>query len=283
MAYCGVECARACWKDHKKECRSPFAHIKRSILYLASKYGITIDPLVSNIRHPAGLISEASGAGHLGIMWNPEPGQVSIIMPHNPGLALPNLDNMVKFRSMSELEAPLRFLLSCGPLGDIDVARGCVDEAISMIGGDICKLKMQSVLFNPLEWAAKKGNIDIVEWLCTDDRTKSLIHEGCSVGWACYTGQVEIARRLVAHGADPGKTDDVLFYKCPPLLMAAENGQLEAMQYLVNELGQDIHMVGPTSGRNVIDSIQTVPNWNEGDHLQCYEWAMSRMQDNRHF
>ena len=110
-----------------------------------------------------------------------------------------------------------------------------------------------------------------------------MIHEGCSVGWACYTGQVEIARLLVENGADPGKTDEVLFYNCPPLLMAAENGQLEAMQYLVDELGQDIHMVGPTSGRNVIDSIQTVPGWNQGNHFQCYEWAVSRMQDNRHF
>lgn len=147
-----------------------------------------------------------------------------------------------------------------------------------MTGGDICKLKMKVVMFTPLEWAAKKGNADIVEWLCTDDRTKSLIHEGCSVGWACYTGQVDIARKLVAYGADPTKTNRVLFYDCPPLLVAAENGKLEAMKYLVDELGQDINMVGP-SRRNIIDSITSSPNWNEiEDHRNSHEWAMNRMR-----
>ena len=98
------------------------------------------------------------------------------------GGELPNPANTIKFRSMSELDPPIRFLLACGPLGDINVARGCIDEVISMIGGDICKLRMKSVLFTPLEWAAKKGNFDIVEWLCTDDRTKSLLPRGVP-GW----------------------------------------------------------------------------------------------------
>ena len=275
-AYCGTECARACWKSHKKECRPSFAHVRRSVLYLASKYGVTMEPLKSNTsRAPTqmGLISETSGAGTIGILYNPEPGQTSHIIITGGG-ELPNPANTIKFRSMSELDPPIRFLLACGPLGDINVARGCIDEVISMIGGDICKLRMKSVLFTPLEWAAKKGNFDIVEWLCTDDRTKSLLHEGCPVGWACYTGQVDIVKKLVAFGADPTKTDQVLFYNCPPLLMAAENGQVEAMKYLVDELGQDINMVGP-SGRNIIESITCPPNWNEIEsHRESYKWSL---------
>ena len=62
------------------------------------------------------------------------------------------------------------------------------------------------------------------------------MYEGCPDGWASYTGQVEIARKLVAFGADSKTTDYVIFYNCPPLLLAAENGQLESMKFLVEEL-----------------------------------------------
>jgi hypothetical protein len=46
------------------------------------------------------------------------------------------------------------------------------------------------------------------------------------------------------------KKDNMFYFTiCSPLLLAAENGQLESMKFLVNELGHDIKMVGPT-GRN---------------------------------
>jgi ankyrin repeat protein len=61
---------------------------------------------------------------------------------------------------------------------------------------------------------------------------------GSPIGWACYTGQVEIAQMLVSYGADPGKTDIVLFWSLPPLLLAAQNGKLEALKFLVDECGQ---------------------------------------------
>lgn len=184
----------------------------------------------------------------------------------------------IHFRGINDLEPPIRFLMACGPLANIDAARNCVDQVVRMTGNKWESVRMKAVGFTPLEWAARRGNAEIVDWLCTDARTKALIHEGCPVGWACYTGQVAIARKLVGYGADPSKTDDVLFFNCPPLLVAAENGQLEAMKFLVEELGQDIHMRGPASGRNVISSIETSPNWAELEgHREARNWAIRKM------
>ena len=39
------------------------------------------------------------------------------------------------------------------------------------IGG----LRLNGELFTPLEWAAKKGHLAVVEWLCTDERTRPLV------------------------------------------------------------------------------------------------------------
>ena len=51
--------------------------------------------------------------------------------------------------------------------------------------------------------AAGCSNLAIVKWLLTDPRTASLVHSGAPVGWACYTGRVEIARLLWGAAADP--------------------------------------------------------------------------------
>ena len=56
-------------------------------------------------------------------------------------------------------------------------------HSLRLVGGNITKLRMDFSGFTALEWAAKKGNIGTVEWLCTDDRTKILLNVGCPVGW----------------------------------------------------------------------------------------------------
>lgn len=247
-------------------------------MYLSSKYNITIDPVSSSPsnRPSLGLLSEATGTGFCGTMLNPEPRQLSWITLTEHGQPT----DIVEFRSASDLEPPLRFLMACGPLADITVAKDCVDEVIQILNGALEKLRAKAVNFTPLEWAAKRGNTAIVDWLCTDERTKSLIHEGCPVGWACYTGRVEIARKLVMYGANAAKTDQVLFSHGPPLLVAAENGQLEAMKYLVEELGQDINVVG-LHGRGIIESITCSPNWRELEgHREAYLWAKRKLGRN---
>ena len=89
-------------------------------------------------------------------------------------------------------------------------------------------LRVPSFGLTALEWAAKKGNLDVIEWLCTDVRTKALVRTGSPIGWACYTGRVECAKSLLRHGADPTATDAFLWDETPPLLVAFQNGQLEA-------------------------------------------------------
>ena len=72
------------------------------------------------------------------------------------------------------------------------------------------------------------------------------------------TGQVDIARMLVAFGADPAATDGILWHRTPPLLETAQNCQLEIMKNLVEELRQDIHMRDPAC-RDVQKSIKLAP------------------------
>ena len=123
------------------------------------------------------------------------------------------------------------------------------------------------------EWAAKKGNTEIVKWLCTDDRTKALIHIGCPVGWAGYTGQVEVMRYLVSQGADPGRTDPILFGCTEPLFVAAQNGQLDALKFYVNECKQNIRMKD-RHGKDILKHIKDAPNWRDvPGHCASHKWA----------
>ena len=56
-------------------------------------------------------------------------------------------------------------------------------------------------------------------------------------------------RDLIGFGADPNKTDAVFLRNgLRPLLVASQNGQLDAMKFLVDECNQDIRM-RDSSGR----------------------------------
>jgi hypothetical protein len=230
-------------------------------------------------------MSEASGIGTMGVMWNP--GSTSFInMPNTDAadfisgkvdLNDPNCQDLMKsklsFTDFTDLHPIPRFLLCCGPLPQLDVAQDCVSEAIQCRGGQIGEVRAPNVGFTALEWAAKKGNRDIVKWLCTDQRTKALIHIGCPIGWAGYTGQVEIMRLLVTYGADPGSTDDILFGQTPPLMVAGQNGQLEAMAFYVHECQQDVKMVD-RHGNNLLKHIMDPPNWRDfPGHKAAHKWA----------
>ncbi len=124
----------------------------------------------------------------------------------------------------------------------------------------------------------KERTLDIVKWLCTDGRTKDLIHVGCPVGWAGYTGQVEIMRLLVSYGADPSKTDDVLWCGTPPLFVAAQNGQLGSLKFYVDECKQDIGLVD-NKGKNILKHIELSQNWRElDDHVESHKWAKALLK-----
>jgi len=215
------------------------------------------------------MISEVSGTGMLGVFWNPGSKSVINLIGATP--------SSVEFTHFSEIPPVLRFLVTCGPLPDLDVAKESLSDALYRVRGDIQQLRAPSVNFTALEWAAKKGNIDTVQWLCSDERTKAMVNIGSPIGWACYTGQVEVARMLLRHGANPGMTDVVLFNCLPPLMVAAQNGQLDAMKFLVEECKQDINMIDG-AGRGVLKNISDSPNWrNIPGHVACHKWAKQKL------
>ena len=196
----------------------------------------------------------------------------------------------VPFNQLTDLATEEQFMLACGPLPDLARARELLPALLEKLCDSsqpqsdlapsrlITKLYIAPINLSALEWAAKKGNHAIVEWLCTDTRTSALLKFGAPVGWACYTGRVEVARALVAHGASATATTAALWNHCPPVLVAASNGQLEAMQWLVNELGHDIRTVD-ARGKGVEGYVKQDPGWRDGPKAALLKWAQTKMAE----
>jgi hypothetical protein len=139
-----------------------------------------------------------------------------------PNGPLPN----VTFKSVDGLEPGLQFLLSCGFIPDLARAK----RPLETLGGDaVVKLRVPGAGFTALDWAARKGNFEIAEWVASDPRTRSLVTTSTPIGWACYTNHVKLAKILVSHGVVATATHPVLFGNQSPLLIAAENSKLLAM------------------------------------------------------
>ena len=125
---------------------------------------------------------------------------------------------------------------------------------------------------------AGKGHLAVVQWLCTDPRTRPLVGEGTPIGWACYTGRLECAKALLRHGADPRATDVVLWGGLPPLLVACQNGQLEAIQWLVDEVGIDVR-TKDLHGKGAIHHVKTPANWEDlPSHVASLAWVKARLK-----
>ena len=137
-------------------------------------------------------------------------------------------------------------------------------------------LRVPGAGLTALEWAAKCGNRTICEWLGTDTRTAELLQVGAPVGWACYAGQVDIARVLWRLGASPSATDIVLWRGLPPLLAAASSGKLEVLQFLVEEVRVSVHTCDD-HGLGILHHIQQAPAWEQlKGHTACNEYAKAR-------
>mmetsp|Transcript_3183 Transcript_3183/g.8007 ORF Transcript_3183/g.8007 Transcript_3183/m.8007 type:complete len:447 (-) Transcript_3183:52-1392(-) len=157
------------------------------------------------------------------------------------------------FTSVDELYPIEQFLMSCGALPDMERAQAMLPfvlHGISISGlkpdgsvPNIGDITVRGFGLNALEWAARRGNYEIAEWLATDPRTKVMLSqsESAPVAWACYTNKVELAKMLVKHGADSHATARKVFGNKPATHLAGENGQLLALKYLVEECGHDIH------------------------------------------
>ena len=85
-------------------------------------------------------------------------------------------------------------------------------------------------------------------------------------------------RQLVSYGADPSKTDDVLWNKTLPLFVAAQNGKLDAVKFYIEECKQDIGMIDD-EGSNILKHVEKAQNWREmDDHVETHKWAKSMLK-----
>jgi len=308
--YCNSVCQGKAWPTHKKVCKDlekakknqPPAPKETLSMYQAKN--------VAKNQSSMNLYFEASGFGYVLILYTP-PSFFVAMTGHSPSSSnvvaftamkkdkifevetsayryastsdLPNklleADETKAFKSdMSNLDPIMRLCLSCGPVPNLDLAQKTVDDALICAQGSVSNLKMKWVGFTPLEWAAKKGHVQIVQWLLSDPRTASLIEVGSPVGWACYTGRIEVARMLVDNGAFPNATHEGFWNSRHPLLAAAENGMIDSVQFLVEECGIDISSV-TWKGNGIKDHVKMSPNWNEiPEHKSVLKYAKLKLK-----
>jgi hypothetical protein len=172
------------------------------------------------------------------------------------------------------------FLLLCGPMNDIDGAKSLLPLIMNTLRNigvrtdgsipSIADITPRGYKLNALEWASRRGNYEIAEWLATDPRTKIMLTrtDSAPVAWACYTNRVELARMLIKHGADSRSTTEMVFNYKPPLHLVAEAGQLLAAKFLVEECGHDINNTFDTLGQDVRASLRRYNTWWE-DNPGC--------------
>lgn len=119
------------------------------------------------------IFAEASGTGSIQILWSP--GSISSIFLNSvtdPSMKIAEREYVaahsdrslqqpsIHFRDFSDLSPSLRFPLCCGPLPQLNLLQKCVNGAI--FNGTFQEFRFLEVGFTALEWAAKKGNMDIV-------------------------------------------------------------------------------------------------------------------------
>lgn len=315
-SYCGPECQRAAWPIHKKACKElqaayvPKAEAPQVKVQNSAKVSEKRrEKQVRDQEQGLNMFAEACGIGYLCVLWAPKypiPNAISFKalksdtifkMSLNSMGGMNGLPNNIldivqlmyteaeegafrRFQNdLSDFDPVSRLCLACGPLVNLALAKGVIDEALLQVNGSVSALKMKWVGFTPLEWAAPKGHQEIVEWLVTDPRTSLLTQVGAPVGWACYTNQVEVARYLVQHGASPEATNEIFWDHRPPLLAAAENGKLEAVQFLVEECKVSISI--QWRGNNILNHIQMSPNWSEQKGFKAVrKYAMKKLKSN---
>ena len=149
QVYCSDKCQRTHWPTHKKYCSRLLVKLRESRDRFEARGGSmdmkTHPGNVPATSMPASMMSEASGVGTASIFWNPG-GESFITFKDYPkerrGDELDisdaemssresSNDDMIKFGWLSELPAPIRFLVCCGPLQDLAVAKESLEELLT--------------------------------------------------------------------------------------------------------------------------------------------------------
>jgi hypothetical protein len=256
--YCSSGCQKSDWKRHKKECAKMKDVYDRAkeVESTSIKPGFNIEYTVAMKQMQAVMAVTEYGSSELTLSPFPER------MPHclrGKGATSsysPRGDDIV-FRKIEDVHIGVQFLIHCGFFNNLEKAQELLPALLLSLTPPrlLCDLRFHGSNLNALEMAAREGNFAICEWLVTDERTKKhFIHTRhldpeslgeATVAWSAYTNHVSLCRMLVANGCDPRRSNDLVFRSTPPLFMAAQAGALQAVQYLVDEVGININYVHP--------------------------------------
>ena len=110
------------------------------------------------------VISDTSAFGCLNVVWAPSRGSHLALSWFGPDCKVVEKER-VDFRNLIELEIPIQFLLSCGPLPDLANAQRLLPRVLEYLDkvrpqsscDSACLIISQPIGHNALEWAAKKG------------------------------------------------------------------------------------------------------------------------------
>lgn len=277
--YCSRACQKLAWPDHKPVCgewKKMRKEVKKEnkgtvgINLLGEESGLGIFAITYDPNRLVSIIfteGELRGDEEPGHHFASDKSKTRIMralgpqgfMKLNLGMAkmtdqsLGTTKRTDYFSKLDELNPKEQFLMSCGALNDLQHAKSMLPVVLGQIRKaerkhdgsvpDIGDVTVRGYGLNALELASRRGNYQIAEWLATDPRTKVMLtrKDSAPVAWACFTNKVELAKMLVKHGADSHATYVAVYDSKPPAHLAAENGKLLAVKYLMEECGHDIH------------------------------------------
>lgn len=275
IAYCSRECQRRDWRTHQAVCNriAGDSKIKGQLCRTRTNFPTKMFKTI-----------EFSGIGALTLHWSGKDGGDNKV-EHGRGapttFSSSDLNEVVEFQFIGDLDPLWRLAITCGPLPCLSIAQGTLDEALVAVNDTTSRLRVPSIGITVLEWAALRGNMSTVQWLCKDLRTRSLLKQGTPMGWAGFAGHIEILRYLHSEGADPFATDVNFWNRQHPFLAVAGAGQFEAMQLWIDEFGGDVK-VADSLGRNAITVIGQVERWRDMDgHKQCVKWLKKKLGNSR--
>ena len=166
----------------------------------------------------------------------------------------PVLDQGVaRAASFEDFSPRWQFILSCGFLPDLDrlhrlrpaivrLIRDSPNQRLCLAADVPAHIKIPGVGMTVLEQACRKGHIAIARFLI--DFGGGMVSPPspgtpwpCPLAWACYTNKLELIKILIRCGAEPAGVEES--FGMPATHIAAMNGSLHCVQYLIDKLGQD--------------------------------------------
>lgn len=180
VSYCNAKCQKDNWNEHRNNCSRVYVQVQKQMENIKLNSDVKVEPALypsgrSTLPTTPGIFSEVSGTGSIQILWCP--GSINSIFLNNltdSSLTIAERECLaqfsdrssqgaIRFRDFSDLAPSLRFLVCCGPLPQLNIVQQCVNEAVISCNGTFHQLRFPVVGFTALEWAAKKGHVDIVK------------------------------------------------------------------------------------------------------------------------